>query len=171
MTAEQASSKIYTQARAGTAVNPGLPPTLAYLLVAQAKHETGNFTSKFFKQYNNAFGYSYVSGGKYQTGSGTIADNGQPIAVYPDIESSTKEVIDWIYRRQKEGKFPANLETITTPETYAQLLKASGYYGDTLSNYLKGLKNFFSYNIPPASIGGGLLLLTAAAILWYVWRK
>lgn len=162
---------IYQTARAGSPVNPGLPAALSYLLVAQAKHETGNFTSNFFKRYNNAFGYTYVPGGKYQSGAGTTADNGQPIAAYPDVKSSTYEIIDWIYRRRAEGKFPSDLSTVTTPEQYATLLKNSGYYGDTLQNYLKGLKNFFSNNPAAAAGAGGLLLIAGALAVWLLIKK
>jgi len=164
-----ADELIYQTARTGSPVNPGLPPALAYLLVAQAKHETGNFTSKFFKQYNNAFGYSYVAGGKYQTGSGTIADNGAPIASYPNVQNSVYEIIDWIYRRRNEGKFPQDLTTITTPEQYAQLLKNAGYYGDTLTNYVNGLKRFFSNNIVATTSGGVLLIM--AALFYVLYKK
>mgnify|MGYP001619310353 CR=1 FL=1 len=165
-----ADELIYQTARAGSPVNPGLPAALSYLLVAQAKHETGNFTSNFYKKYNNAFGYSYVSGGKYQTGPGSIADNGQPIASYPNVKSSVYEIIDWIYRRRAEGKFPQDLTTITTPEQYATLLKQSGYYGDTLNNYLNGLKKFFLSN-PVATAAGGTGLLLIAGILVYLYIK
>lgn len=162
---------IYQTARAGSPVNPGLPAALSYLLVAQAKHETGNFTSNFFKKYNNAFGYAYVSGGKYQSGPGTTADNGQPIAAYPDVKSSVYEIIDWIYRRRKEGKFPQDLSTITTPEQYSKLLKDSGYYGDTMANYLNGLKKFFLSNpVAAASTGAGVLLI-AALVIYLVVKK
>ena len=159
-------SIIYNIARAGSPVNPGLPAALSYLLVAQAKHETGNFTSNFFKNYNNAFGYSYVPGGKYQTGGGILADNGLRIASYPDIKSSVYEIIDWIYRRQKEGKFPVDLNSIVTPEQYAELLKSAGYYGDTLVNYTNGLKKFFLTN-PVAA--GGLSLMTVSIIILAIY--
>lgn len=133
---------IYRAARAGTANNPGLPVALSWLLVAQAKHETGNFTSNFFKRYNNAFGYSYYPASPYQIGAGTVADNGLKIAAYSNLQDSVKELIDWLYRRLREGKLP-NLQAITTPEQYAAALKGAGYYGDTLQNYTAGLKRFF----------------------------
>lgn len=163
MTAEET---IYNTARSGSPVNPGLPPALAYLLVAQSKHETGNYSSNFFKKYNNAFGYSYVPGGRYQSGSGSVADNGQPIAAYPTLENSVYEMIDWIYRRRSEGKFPQDLSQVTTPEQYAQLLKDSGYYGDSLANYLAGLKRFFLNNQVVVAGGGALLVLVAIALLF-----
>jgi len=141
MTTEQV---IYNQAIKGTNNNPGLPVSLANLLVSQAKHETGNFTSNFFKNYNNAFGYSYNQNSSYQIAPGTIADNGIKIAAYRNIADSTKEVIDWIYRRVNDGSFPKNLNTIVSPEQYVLLLKKAGYFTDTITNYLTGLKKYFT---------------------------
>lgn len=171
MTAEIAANTIFNTARSGTPVNPGLPVGLANLLVAQAAHETGNFTSRFFRDYNNAFGYSWA-GSRYQTGPGPAADNGQPIGVYASVADSTREIVDWIYRRQKEGKFPADLSTITTPDQYAQLLKNAGYYGDTLSNYTAGLRRFFTNIVAEISTPSGLGLVAIASILiWIATRK
>lgn len=165
--------RIFNQAIKGTENNPGLPPVLSSLLVAQSAHETGNFTSNFFKNYNNAFGYSYVPNGKYQSGAGTVADNGKPIAAYASIEDSTKEIIDWIYRRVKEGKFPADLFTITTPDQYAQLLKGANYFGDTLQNYAAGLKRFFTavqseLEKPPAKI---FTLIALGLLFYWILKK
>lgn len=157
--------KIFDTARAG-----GMPVTLSLLLIAQAKHETGNFTSNFFRQYNNAFGYSYVAGGRWQLpGGGSVADNGQPIAAYASVENSTNEIVDWIKRRQSQGKFPADLNTITSPDQYASLLKNAGYFGDTLANYAAGLRSFFATPAGNFSIALGGLMLVGVA--YYMTKK
>jgi hypothetical protein len=163
-----AANRIYAQARAGTPKNPGLPDPLASLLVAQAKHETGNFTSRFFRENNNAFGYAYYPGSLYQDGGGGIADNGSPIGSYPSIEASTMEIIDWIYRRFREGRFPAPA-SITTPDQYAAALKSAQYFGDTLQNYLAGLKSFFTPMV--AATSGAGVILAIAAILYARYRR
>jgi len=161
------SYRIRAAAIVGTDKNPkGVPALLADLMVAQAKHETGNFTSRAFLQDNNAFGYSFVPGGYWQLGPGLIADNGKPVARYATIEDSTAEIVDWIYRRISEGKFPANLNDITTPDQYAQLLKGAGYYGDTLQNYLEGLRRWFVLNT-----GSDALLILGLALALYAARK
>ena len=146
------------------------------LLVAQAKHETGNFTSNGFRLGNNAFGYSYVRGGAWQLPTpGRIADNGQPLAQYASVEDSTREVVDWIYRRVREGKFPSDLASITSPDKYALLLKQSGYYGDTLQNYSSGLRRFLADLVPEAvrDNPGATLLLTVLGgfIAWRLLKK
>lgn len=158
---------IYTTARAATAVNPGLPDTLARLLVAQAKHETGNYTHRFFTEGNNAFGYSYV-GSRYQSGPGPVADNGKPIGYYSSIQDSVKELVDYIYRRSKEGKFPADLTMITTPADYAALLKSVGYYGATLQVYTAALTRFFS--TVAKGIGENVTVISIALLVFLLTR-
>lgn len=155
------------------AMAQGLPDTLARLLIAQAKHETGNFTSNFFKKYNNAFGYSYYPGSPWQVpGGGTLADNNQPIAVYKSVQDSVGEIADWLKRRVKEGKFPA-LSTITDPEQYAQLLWHAGYYTDTIKNYSRGLKAFFENLGELAVDNKGMIFVTMlvlAGVTYYLYK-
>lgn len=125
-----------------TAVADGMPQALAALIVAQSKHETGNYTSKFFKLYHNCFGYS-ASGSRWQLHDATPnADNKQPIAAYASIQNSVHELTAWIKRRQKEGRFPADLSIIVEPTQYVSLLKHCGYFGDTVQNYLAGVTRF-----------------------------
>lgn len=160
------AARVYKQARAGTPYNPGVSAVLAELITAQARHESANFTSNLFKKYNNAVGYSYYRGSPYQTGAGSNADNGAPIAAYGRLEDSIKELVDWLYRRSREGKLPP-LKSLTTPSAYAEALKASGYYGDTLQNYLKGLANWFRVITPGAAASSGVILLLVAAVLYF----
>lgn len=127
-----------------TALNAGIPEDLAHLILAQAKHETANFTSKVFKKNKNAFGYKYVKGAKWQMlQSGRTSPEGNQYAQYINLESSTLEITSWIYRRLKEKKFP-DLETIKTPEQYAISLRKTNYYTDSITNYTRGLRKFLT---------------------------
>lgn len=123
-----------------TAVNDNIPETLSQLIVAQAAHETANFTSPVFKNANNAFGYKYVSGAKWQTG------NYNGYAMYATVEDSTHEITDWLKRRVKDqrGGFTNDLNSITTPEIYAEELKKAGYYEDAETNYEGGVNYYFN---------------------------
>jgi hypothetical protein len=161
-----AADLIFTTALNGTPYNKGVPSALAQLIVAQARHETNNFTSNLFRKYNNAFGYSYYAGSNYQIGPGSVADNGQQIAAYADPAQSTREMVDWLYRRYRQGRFP-ELETVTGPEQYAAALKDAGYYGDTLANYSAGLRRWFA----PIVTVVGVNFIVAAAVLFYIFRK
>jgi hypothetical protein len=121
-----------------TAIKAGLSDTTAKLLVGQSAHETGNWTSNAYKKHFNGFGYTYYSGSKWQTGSrGLIADNKQPVADYKNLSDSTNEVIDWLKRRQAQGKF--KISDLNTPEKYAKALEDNNYYTDNYSIYVKGL--------------------------------
>lgn len=164
--------RIYNALVQGTPTSPrGLPAPLAALVVAQSKHETGNYTSNAFRTANNAFGYSYVPGGVWQKGAGLIADNGKPVAKYASVEDSAREIVDWIYRRVREGIFPVNLDGITTPEQYGALLKQAGYYGDSLANYVGGLKRWFSDLGSFAKANQGPVVVLAVVVLAVVFRK
>lgn len=163
---------IYEQGRQGTVINPGLPDELALYLVAMACHETGDFTSNIFLDDNNAFGYSYVPGARYQEGPGRLADNGQYAAHYRNVRDSVRELIDWIYRRKAEGIFPANLRAITSPSQFVSLLKQSSYFQDAETNYLRGVERCFeSLVLTPfadpaiAPILGSLLLAAGTAFM------
>jgi len=140
---QAAASRILAKAMLGTVNNPGLPQLLASFLVDQSAHETNGWTSGFFLSNNNCFGYACYAGSDWQNGcSSNVADNGVSVGNYNSIEDSVSEIVDWIYRRVDDGKFPADLSTITTSDQYAQLLKNAGYYGDTESNYAAGLKRW-----------------------------
>lgn len=139
-----ASTRIYNQCLAGTPNNPGLPDALAKLVVGQSYNETNGWTSNFFINNNNCFGYECDSGSVYQDGcSSGNADNAVPVGNYASIEDSAKEVIDWIYRRKAEGKFP-DLSTVTDATTYSNLLKSDGYFTSSASSYASRINDFLS---------------------------
>lgn len=163
----------YDQQIFSTAIADGMPEPLAMFIVAQARHETGNYKHRFFTEGKNAFGYSYVKGAKWQLPTpGTKADNGLPIAQYATVENSVHELTDWIKRRQKEGKFPGNLTLIDTPEKYASLLKNAGYYGAPLQIYTNGLiswlKKILDEEILTKETGGTALIVI---LLLVIFRK
>jgi len=125
-------NKIYSRL-----IGNGIPAQLANIIIAQARHETGDYTSNAYKIDNNLFGYKYIG----QTGAtkGIKSSERDYYAHYRNIEASVDELCRWINRRQKEGKFPNNLASITSPAQYAQLLKNNSYYGSTLLSYTTGL--------------------------------
>lgn len=172
-------SRIYTTARAGTDVNKGVPDMLAKLIVSQTKHETASvvngklqpYASNAFTANNNAIGYKWV-GSKYQEGPGIKSSEGDNYGDYADYTDSIKELIDWIYRRQKQGLFPADLAAVKTADQYALLLKSAGYYGDNQSTYAAGLQRWFKSNIKEvAAVGGALLLGVAGYFIWRLRKK
>lgn len=122
----------------------GMPENMQRMLVAQAKHETGNFTSNAYLQDNNLYGYKcLVSNISVHKSCGRGSSEGNPYAHYDKIEDSVIEICNWIKRRISEGKIPNSLSAITI-DTYAQYLKNAGYYGDTVANYTMGLKKYYA---------------------------
>lgn len=155
----------YAQIIFNTSRADGVPLELSELIVSQARHETGNFTSNVFKNDNNAFGYKYVPGARYQVSKGTPIGDWY-YAKYQSLEDSTHEITAWIKRRQSEGVFPADLRLIKTAEQYASLLKQANYYEDTVSNYLEGLKRWLRSMPNENSVS----ILIVAAFAWLVYR-
>jgi hypothetical protein len=144
---QDAASRIYAQAIAGSANNSGLPPAMANFLVGQAANETAGFTSNFFVNNNNCFGYSCSSSSQYQDGcSSGNADNGVQVGNYDSIEDSVQELVDWWYRRASDGKggCPSDLTTITTADQYATILSNAGYYTSAESNYAANIVQWLS---------------------------
>jgi flagellum-specific peptidoglycan hydrolase FlgJ len=131
---------IYNQA-----FSMGIPATVAKIIAAQARYETADYTSNLFKNYNNAFGYKWVGQKKWASGPAFNAPSadaqgntdGGTYAAYPSVQYSTGELVDWLKRRQNEGKL--NIASLTTPDVYAYALKSSGYYGQTASQYGTGI--------------------------------
>lgn len=156
---------VFNQAIKGTSHNPGLTPALANLVVSQSKHETNGYTSNAFLVDHNAIGYKRYAGSEYQVGSGITSSEGDPYGHYATYQDSIKELVDWLYRRQREGVFPA-LGTITTIDQYAALLKKAGYYGDSQANYTAALERWFKqYGPVAAGVGVGLVALVAVLFL------
>lgn len=126
------------------ALSAGCPKALALIIVAQSKHESGNYTSNAFKTCNNLFGYKYV--GQRGATQGIKSSEGDHYAKYAMLEDSVREIVAWIKRRIAEKKMPA-IENITDREQYAKLLKLCGYYGAPEKEYIAGLNRFYKADI------------------------
>ncbi len=151
-----------------TARLDGMPSALANFIVAQARHETADFTSRVFKDCNNLFGYKHV-GQDLSIRPCLSAPEGGYYASYRSISDSVHELTAWIKRRQAENKFPGDLSGITTATQYAQYLKAGGFYGDTVTNYTNGLVRFAVNFGGYASFAG--LLVISLTFLYLNYRK
>lgn len=156
MTAAQYDTIIFDQA-----LKMGISPVLAKIIVAQARYESADYTSNTFKITNNAFGYKYYPGSKWQSGAGNpSSEYGQDQSVYAKYNSvtdSTGEVVDWLRRRQNEGYF--KIADISTPQQYAKALKSADYYGQSAGAYTSGLIAKYGLVNVAAVTGGSLLLI------------
>lgn len=129
-----------------TLTGKGIPPHIAFLAVAQAKHETATagvpFTSPLFLRANNAFGYGNVKGNSLQIGpAGKHPEDSGVYAKYESVEKSAQDLAGYLNRRK--GLW----NTITTTDSYANFLKNQKYYTAPVSQYLGGLNKFYSNSL------------------------
>lgn len=164
--------RIYSQA-----ITDGMPDSFARLMIAWASHETAYngipFNSPVFRNCRNAYGYKWV-GQSTAAGACSMSPEFDYYAQYNSIEASVHEISLWVKRRQKEGVFPADLRTITTPYQLAVLLQDAGFYTDTLANYFNGLSRWFEQiqNLPLGTRTAGIgIVLIVGGLLVYHFRK
>lgn len=99
------------------------------LLLSQAIHETGLFTSNpNWKNINSDNNYAGI------TAHGSYQGDASGYAVYPSIQSF---VNDWL-NILSNGSQP--LEAVSISD-FASRLKSNGYYTDSLSNYQNALQS------------------------------
>jgi len=107
----------------------------ADLVIAQAKHESANFTSKVYKTDNNPFGMKVPSKREFLGTPGMKASDGGNYAHYESDSVAFKDLLKWM----RATRFPTDCETV---EQYAAELRARKYYTDSLANYTKALKKW-----------------------------
>lgn len=98
-------------------------------VVAQAKHETGNFESRVFLQNNNAFGMK----NPFRRVTTSLGGDHNNYARYADVGDSLQDLFLWFDMRN----FPTE---VTSVDEYAFLLKSGKYFEDDLDNYSNGLR-------------------------------
>lgn len=105
------------------------------MLIAQAKHETGNFTSNLFKQANNAFGMKVPSIRNW-LGNGSITLGNETFSTYKDVSTSGRDMLEYLRNM--------GYKTSYTPQQYVFALKSKGYFTDSYTNYLNGLMSWLN---------------------------
>lgn len=155
------SAQIIYNAALAELVKGGMPNArfLANAMVAHSKIETANYTSNVYRKNNNAFGYKYVRGARWQLGPGTAAPKSEgstPYARYASVADSAREVAHWILRRK--AKFLA----VDTESEYSVVLKQNGYYGASLESHIAGMQRYFK------EYGGNMALWAAVAGVGFI---
>jgi hypothetical protein len=114
--------------------NAGFPLVLCNLIVAQSKHETGNYTSRQFVFNNNAFGYGRILGDPDQIGSGgKHPEDSGVYAKYESLDKCMNDIIQY-YTKRKTMFF-----RVKTAAEFAQLLRDYRYYTDNVANYTRAI--------------------------------
>jgi len=103
------------------------------LLIAQAKHETGNFKSKSYSVGHNLFGMKRSS---------RDFDDGEYLghATFKDDTDSIRDMLQYINNGKRYSLLDvSNLDVLQ----YVTYLKDRNYYEDTLTNYFNGVSGFY----------------------------
>ena len=104
-------------------------------IVAQAKHETGNFTSNVYLKDNNMFGMKLPEKRPTVATQGMKSPEGNYYAHYTSDAESLRDLFLWM----DYVSFPV---TVSGPDEYASRLKDKSYYGASLASYQSALKNW-----------------------------
>lgn len=169
-------SREYDQIIYNTAIAEGFTPTAAKFVVAQARFESADYTSRVFRENLNTSGMKYV--GQPLATKGSLSPEGNYYAKFRSVEDSAKDKISRNYNITMKGVTPEQLKTAQTPEQFASLLKKRGYYGAPESEYAAGLKakllrvqvvEFVSKNKNLLLIG--VVLVGIGAYLFYLKKK
>lgn len=125
-----------------TAIEEGFSPTSAKLIVAQARYESGHYTSDVFKANNNMFGMKYV--GQPLATKGTLAPpkelskscresgicvNSDYYAKYSSVNNSAKDTIQRLYKITRNGIGFEQLRDVKDATEFANKLKTRNYFG------------------------------------------
>ena len=119
-------------------IKSGYSPRFADIAVAVARHETGDFTSRLFREYNNAFGMTSTlrPGGRPHFANGEVMTKNEGLFnTYASVEDSAKDFVEYL----KWFRYPKHFDT---PEAFVAFQKSKGYFADTLENYTRGVKRY-----------------------------
>lgn len=119
----------------------GLPENLLKFIIAQSKYETSvkgiPYMSRNFIVNNNAFGYKFVKGNKWQI-QGNVSPEGDSYAKYATQEDGINDIIRHYKKRL------SSFVSVTTPQEFANVLKTQEYFGQTSDEYAKGVAHFYT---------------------------
>jgi hypothetical protein len=125
-----------------TAIEEGFSPTSAKLIVAQARLESGHYSSDVFKANNNMYGMKFI--GQPLATKGTLAPfkersktckeggncvNGDYYAKYFSVEDSAKDTIQRLFKITRNGIGFEQLKNVADATDYANKLKTRNYFG------------------------------------------
>ena len=112
----------------------GLEPFVVDLLIAQSKHESGNYKNSLTK-YNNVFARHYHKNDTFATSAGAEAEGHSRFAKYPTLRNATLSQISYLKRKNYSFNWK-------TTSQYAVELKEKRYYEAPVEEYTAALKRF-----------------------------
>ena len=117
----------------GALRSEGVDPYTAELLIAQSKHESGNYKNGLTK-YNNVFARHYHKIDSFAVSNGAKAEGHSNFAIYPTIKYATLSQLSYLRRKKYSFKWKS-------PHQYAVELKSKGYYEATIAEYTAALNS------------------------------
>ncbi len=151
------------------AIAGGATPALAELMVAQARHESQNYTNHQTQVNNNVFGFKYSPNSQYAT-EGNISPEGNAYAHYDTLQNAILDYIQrWMGKSSNDGgtrldEFNQIPQGDTT--TYAIKLKSYGYYSN-----VNGESDQSAINRYIGGLNAALLRIDISAAVDYVENK
>jgi hypothetical protein len=103
------------------------------LLIAQAKHETGNFQSNLFRNHNNMFGMK-IPRSRTSFRNGQVTLNGETFSTFASLEQSAKDQLAYLEA--------VNFPRVNDSFEFVAALQNRGYFTDNFGNYLKGVQSW-----------------------------
>lgn len=117
----------------------GATEEMARVIMCQAAHETGFWTSNVWEHSNNMFGMKIHS--RKVKGKNDNSLNYKGYATYTHYTGSLEDIVDWLKRHKLFNK-------ITSIPDYAAAIRAKGYYEASLEEYTKGMLNAYKRLYP-----------------------
>ena len=102
------------------------------MITAQAIHETGNFTSRLYKDQNNLFGMRHP---QVRETLSTASNNNY--ATFASLSDSVKDLMLYF----KEFNIPAKHEKVAD---YVKILKSKGYFEDGYVDYFNAVRSHYN---------------------------
>jgi len=104
------------------------------ILVAQSRHETGNWLSQLFNSHHNLFGMKYDPKNFADSYEGPVSPEGDNYAGYNSWSSSAKHLLNWLDRK--------GIPVTTNVDDYVKSIQDKGYFTAGLVDYASGVKRF-----------------------------
>lgn len=112
----------------------GVKPFTIELIVAQSKHESGNYKNGL-TEYNNIFARHYFKADTFATSAGAPGEGHTRFAKYPSVKSATLSQL-WYFKRKRYS-----MDWSSTYQ-FAAECKRKGYYEAPLSVYVNALNKY-----------------------------
>lgn len=114
---------------------------VAKLIVAQAKHESGNFKSRLYLNHSNAFGMMYPKKRSTLAINGNARAEGRSgYAVYNNLTESTEDVIIFLKYKGCNFKFKTVAQYVTYLKKIHYFTANKKEYQNALYHHLKQIK-------------------------------